>query len=100
MRFKKVDGYSWLVGFFFVLLSVLLVGVLGFPQQGFYISSVGSAMGGIFCFDSVSYYLVLLSILLWLSLLFFYSWVRYVSFFYIRMSVFFSVLSYRCVHAL
>nr|YP_009240945.1 NADH dehydrogenase subunit 4 [Brachycladium goliath]ALN38358.1 NADH dehydrogenase subunit 4 [Brachycladium goliath] len=100
MGFKEVDGYSWLVGFFLVLLSVLLFGVFGFSCQDFCISSVGSVVWGVFCFDFVGCYLVLLSVLLWLSLLFFCGWVSRVSLFWIGVSVFFSVLSYVCVHAL
>lgn len=98
MGFKKVDGYSWLIGLFMGLVIFLLLSSIGFPYAH-HLSSVGGPMMGVFCLDAVTYYLVILSVFLSLSLLFFSGWVGGVPVFYVRVSLVFSVLCYACVHA-
>ena len=64
-----------------------------------------SLVGGLvrssyFCFDSVSLYLVLLSVFLWISLLFLFKVVSLSSKILITFSVICSLVSYCCVHSL
>lgn len=66
--------------------------------------SLGSGVcrdsAGVFCFDSISLYLCLLSIFLWVSLLFVFGRVRVLSKVVVTFSVVCSLVSYCCVHAL
>jgi NADH-quinone oxidoreductase subunit M len=60
----------------------------------------GLRSGGYFCFDTVSLYLTLLSVFLWVSLLFVFGAVSTVSKFFISLSVVCSLISYCSAHSL
>lgn len=57
-------------------------------------------IGQIFCFDSIRFYLVLLSSLLWVSILFWFDGLRFTSGLMIALSIMRSLLCYCCVHSL
>nr|YP_010853284.1 NADH dehydrogenase subunit 4 [Metorchis xanthosomus]WGM81703.1 NADH dehydrogenase subunit 4 [Metorchis xanthosomus] len=99
MGFKGIDWYSGLIGFVFVgSLWVLIVQVLFIQSLCLWV--FGLVFGGVFCFDGLSFYLVLLSILLCVSLLFWREGISFVSGVMIGLSLFFSLLCYCCVNAL
>nr|UDU84920.1 NADH dehydrogenase subunit 4 [Glypthelmins quieta] len=97
MGHKEFDGYSGLIisGFLALTLVFLQVsGVFSTPSSsGFVILSE------YFWFDTTSFYLSFLSILLWISLLFFLGRLSLLSIVMITVSVLASILSYCCVHA-
>lgn len=66
--FKLFGWYSWLIGFSFVMISILVVFHVIWPFSPSL--ERGVVIGGVFCFDVVSFYLVLLSSFLWISLWF------------------------------
>nr|AKC58418.1 NADH dehydrogenase subunit 4 [Eurytrema pancreaticum] len=96
MGFKWFDGYSWGVSFLVTLVLMLLLCVCVSPMVDY----CGlSAVSGFLCFDTVSFYLIILSSLLVLSLLFFVKDLSSVSLVMLILSVVCSVLSYCCVNS-
>nr|YP_008994157.1 NADH dehydrogenase subunit 4 [Metagonimus yokogawai]AGN12759.1 NADH dehydrogenase subunit 4 [Metagonimus yokogawai] len=98
MSFKFFDWCSWLVGLLFGLLLCGLVFVCVWPH-GVHLVGCG-VWSSIFSLDLVSYYLVVLSGVLWLSLWFWVGEIGVMGVLMISLSVFSSVLCYCCVHAL
>lgn len=99
MRFKCFDWYSWLVALFVLGSSFLFLGSLGFVfTPG--LCEVGFVWGVGFCLDSVSFYLLFLSSLLGVSLLFFSGSMSLFSRYMIMLSIVSSFLCYTCVHVL
>nr|AKP94285.1 NADH dehydrogenase subunit 4 [Diplostomum spathaceum] len=95
MKFKFVDWYCWFVVFF----SLGSMFIIWFYTSFSFSSSLISpnlASGSYFIFDSVGFYLSLLSILLMTVLVFFYSIAGARSLFYISLSIFSSLLCYCC----
>nr|YP_009169736.1 NADH dehydrogenase subunit 4 [Metorchis orientalis]ALD61610.1 NADH dehydrogenase subunit 4 [Metorchis orientalis] len=96
MSFKSVSWYSGLVGFVFIGSLWLVVYHFLFLQSLFV--GVCLVFGGVFCFDMVGFYLVLLSVLLCISLLFWWEGINFVSGFMIGLSLVSSLLCYCCVN--
>nr|YP_009262384.1 NADH dehydrogenase subunit 4 [Homalogaster paloniae]ANI86960.1 NADH dehydrogenase subunit 4 [Homalogaster paloniae] len=98
MSFSKFDWYLSGIVFVFVWFLLLVWNVL----CSFWDYSLvgGLVSSSYFCFDSVSLYLVLLSVFLWMSLLFLFSVVSVTSKILITLSVACSLVSYCCVHSL
>nr|QJP05334.1 NADH dehydrogenase subunit 4 [Clonorchis sinensis] len=99
MSFKSVDWYSWLVGFVVVGLYWVVVAHVLF-LRGLGLGAVGLVFGGVFCFDTISFYLVLLSVLLCVSLFFWWDGISLFSGVMISLSLGFSLLCYCCINAL
>jgi len=97
MRLKKFSCCSWVIGLSLGLVIILLGFLCVAPIQVFLTS--GFVMR-IFCFDVVAFYLVLLSCLLWVSLLFWVGEMSRFSYLMIGISVVSSVFCYCCIHAL
>nr|QHI41706.1 NADH dehydrogenase subunit 4 [Echinostoma revolutum] len=99
MSFKKLDWYSWGVIFvFFCFSSIVLVSVSMISLGLFGIYSV--EWGSIFVFDSVSFYLGVLSLFLAGSIIFSSMELNYFSVIMLSLSVFSSVLCYSCINGL
>nr|YP_009144949.1 NADH dehydrogenase subunit 4 [Calicophoron microbothrioides]AKJ83398.1 NADH dehydrogenase subunit 4 [Calicophoron microbothrioides] len=98
MGFSKFDWYTGGIVYVFSLLVILVWSVM---SSSWDYSLVGGLVGSsYFCFDSVSLYLVLLSVFLWMSLLFLFNIVSLSSKVLITLSVMCSLVSYCCVHSL
>nr|QBE89936.1 NADH dehydrogenase subunit 4 [Opisthorchis sudarikovi] len=99
MGFQRADWYSGLVGFVFVALLWVIAGHVLF-LRGLGLSVVTLGFGGVFCFDIISLYLVILSALLCVSLLYWWGSISLVSGVMIGLSLASSVLCYCCINAL
>lgn len=97
MGFKLINWYSWLIGFFFVV--IISVGGVHLVWPFSFDLGRRVMVGGVFCFDVVSLYLILLSSFLWLSLWFWGLELRLIGELMIGLSVFSSFLCYCCIHA-
>nr|YP_009646079.1 NADH dehydrogenase subunit 4 [Plagiorchis maculosus]QBX99306.1 NADH dehydrogenase subunit 4 [Plagiorchis maculosus] len=96
MGLKKFDCYTWLVGFLAVFCLLLV-----FEVSSFFVGCDGvSLVNKFFCFDGVSFYLSLLSIGIWLIVLFYGNYLTTLTITMISFSVYFSILCYCCGHAL
>lgn len=96
MRFKRFDSYSWVVASLamFCLLFILDI-------SSFFVGCEGVGLvKSFFCFDGVRFYLRLLSITIWLVLLFYVNFLTSLTVTMISFSVYFSILRYCCGHAL
>nr|BAV82929.1 NADH dehydrogenase subunit 4 [Echinostoma caproni] len=99
MSFKKFDWYSWGVvfsffsfwGVVFVFLSMVGLGLFGLYTVEW---------GGVFIFDSVSFYLSILSLFLAVSIIFSSFELNYLSGSMLSFSVLSSLLCYSCVSGL
>nr|QYA17639.1 NADH dehydrogenase subunit 4 [Echinostomatidae sp. MSB para 30070] len=99
MSFKKFDWYSWgvVVGFGVFSVVVLLgLSVMGLGSLGLY----SVEFGGFFVFDSVSFYLSILSFFLACSLIVVGGALSQTSCLMLTVSVISSVLCYSCVNGL
>nr|UDU84932.1 NADH dehydrogenase subunit 4 [Haematoloechus sp. CW13H] len=98
MAFKSfIDFYFFLI----VLFASLFIGILFLYSSSFCVGFCDWVIwGDYFWFDSVSFYLGLLSIVLWLVMLFLSSSMSVFTIFVISLSILCSVLSYSCVHSL
>nr|QDA21731.1 NADH dehydrogenase subunit 4 [Amphimerus sp. JM-2019] len=99
MSFKGISWYSGLMGVVFTFIFVIVAEHILFLESSLQLRSVGVVWGGVFCFDLVSFYLVLLSVLLGISLLFWSLEMSFISGFMIVLSIFSSLLCYCCVHS-
>nr|YP_009236160.1 NADH dehydrogenase subunit 4 [Fascioloides magna]AMF83644.1 NADH dehydrogenase subunit 4 [Fascioloides magna] len=98
MGFQKFDWYSWclgVAGFILIKGVLLLLSGLGFWLLGLY-----SIECGVFVFDSVSFYLCLLSLFLGASMLFVVKDLSVSSRIMLSTSLIFSLLCYCCVSGL
>lgn len=96
MRLKRFDCYSWLVAFL-VVFCLLFV----FDLTSFFVGCEGLRLiKKFFCLDSIRFYLRLLSIAIWFIVLFYVKCLSSLTVVAVSFSVFFSILSYCCVHAL
>nr|AYV63036.1 NADH dehydrogenase subunit 4 [Haplorchis taichui] len=96
MGFKSFSWYSGLIGALSVSGLIILVEACA-GLDSIWLSHSG-VTAGVFCFDVISFYLILLSILLSLSLSFWVESMSYFSRFMIFLSVLGSLLCYCCVH--
>nr|YP_009826142.1 NADH dehydrogenase subunit 4 [Lyperosomum longicauda]QIX04652.1 NADH dehydrogenase subunit 4 [Lyperosomum longicauda] len=97
MSFKWFDWYSGLIGFFMALISLILGFVCSNPVDTYYCGlSISSPW---FCFDLVSFYLVILILLLAVSLLFHVHKFSFIGLSMLSLSIVCSVLCCCCVHS-
>nr|WSP01979.1 NADH dehydrogenase subunit 4 [Creptotrematina aguirrepequenoi] len=93
MKFQNFDVFGGLLGFIVALFLAVIFswsGAFGFKSMGC----------GWFFFDGVSFFLTLLTFFLFLSLYFFFDYSSYLPMLMILLSLFSSVGSYCCNHAL
>nr|YP_010704125.1 NADH dehydrogenase subunit 4 [Plagiorchis elegans]WCO87335.1 NADH dehydrogenase subunit 4 [Plagiorchis elegans] len=96
MSFKRFDCYSWVVAFL-LIFSLLLIKDI----SSFFIGCGGiSLVNDFFFFDSISFYLSLLSICIWLILLFYINCLSSLTVIIVSFSVAFSILCYSCSNSL
>lgn len=96
VRLKQFDCYTWVVAFLAVFCLLVLADV-----TSFFVGCGGlSLVKRFFYFDGVSFYLRLLSVGIWLILLFYIKCLRSLTVFLISLSVSFSILCYCCGHSL
>nr|UDU84944.1 NADH dehydrogenase subunit 4 [Orientocreadium sp. HS] len=95
MSFKLFDWYTWLISSFVSFFFLVILECSFFFCAGSGVTIINSY----FWCDSVSFYLTMLSVLLWLSLSFFGACISGTSVVMISVSVVFSILSYSCVNS-
>nr|YP_010514548.1 NADH dehydrogenase subunit 4 [Diplodiscus japonicus]UXL86279.1 NADH dehydrogenase subunit 4 [Diplodiscus japonicus] len=98
MSYKQFDWYSCLVVCVFSSMLLVVFGVL----SSFHMNALRNGLwsGALFSFDTVSLYLVLLSVFLWLSLTFLFGRVSVISKVFVTLSVISSLVCYCSVHCL
>nr|QIX04628.1 NADH dehydrogenase subunit 4 [Brachylecithum sp. PakAb2] len=94
MGYKGFDWFSWGLSLLFFSLIGFILYVCGYPLGEY----CGLSVSEVFCLDVVSLYLILLSVLLCVSLLFFISDLSLISIVLLLLSVSCSVLCYCCVN--
>nr|UFJ44422.1 NADH dehydrogenase subunit 4 [Glypthelmins sp. LW2G] len=95
-------GYKSFSGYFSLIAGVsIFIILVVFRSSHFFVLGYGEAVSvnRFFWCDSVSFYLTLLSVILWLSLIFFVGQLSNSGVFMVSSSVLFSILSYSCVNA-
>lgn len=95
MGFKWFDRFSWGVGFFFSFVWVFLAMLNCYPLG----DVVGYSVSGVFSLDALGYYLSLIAILLWVSLVYFANSMSRVSMVLLSVRILSSVLCFTSVHA-
>lgn len=99
MKLKGFDVYGWFIGCFLGLFLMVWWAMGGLIQR-FFVTGPSIHLGTIFSVDVVRYYLVFLSFLLAVSLLFLGGELSSLGRFMIILRVLFSLLCYTRVHAI